>query len=59
METDLEKAYEIVRKHTPFVGGDALLDNIVKVVAEGIACGREGRTLRLADRAAPDLQLSN
>jgi hypothetical protein len=47
MESDLEKAREIVRKCTPFVGGDALLDSIVKVVAEGIALGREERTLAI------------
>ena len=44
MELDLEKAHEIVRKNTPFVGGDSLFDNVAKVVAEGIALGREERT---------------
>jgi hypothetical protein len=37
MMFDLEIARTIVRRHAPFVQGEALLENIAKAVAEGIA----------------------
>ena len=45
MENDLQKAREIAHKHSPFVSGDAMLENIAKAVADGIATGREERPL--------------
>lgn len=52
MQRDMEKAREIVRKHSPFVGGDGLLEKIAKAVAEGIALGREeSREMRAPDHA--------
>jgi hypothetical protein len=40
MKTDLEMAREIVLRHSPFVGGEALAENIARAVADGIALGR-------------------
>jgi len=40
MQTDLEKARDIARRHGPFVGGDALKETIAKAIAEGISLGR-------------------
>jgi hypothetical protein len=40
MKTDLEMAREIVLRHSPFVGGEALAENIAGAVAEGIALDR-------------------
>jgi hypothetical protein len=50
MKSDMEKAREIVRKHSPFVSGERLLESITKAVAEGIALGREERQ----EMTAPD-----
>jgi hypothetical protein len=41
MMFDLEIARIIVGRHAPFVQGDAMLENISKAVAEGIAFGRK------------------
>lgn len=45
--SDIEKARGIVRKHAPFVGGPALLEDVTKAVADGIVLGRE-EALRLS-----------
>jgi hypothetical protein len=50
VEIDLENARKIVHKHAPFVGGEVLLEDVAKAVADGIAFGRaEALTL---DRSA-------
>jgi hypothetical protein len=42
METDLDKAREIVRKHVRFIGRMGMMhENIAMAVAEGIALGRK------------------
>jgi len=38
---DLARAREIARKHSPFVGGDMLLESVAKAIAQRIAEGRE------------------
>jgi hypothetical protein len=53
MSPDLETARDIVRKYTPFVGGDGLLDSIAKSVAEGISVGRNERTLAATSQDSP------
>jgi hypothetical protein len=54
MENDLQKAREIARKHSPFVGGNGMLENIAKAIADGIAMGREERPMpaHVAKKAA-------
>jgi hypothetical protein len=49
MAADLEKAREIVRKHSSFIGpGGTMPENIAKVVAEAIAAGRKEALERVA-----------
>jgi hypothetical protein len=59
METDLDKAREIVRKHIRFIGRMGMMhENIAIAVAQGIALGRK-EGIAMAAEAVSRLKSEN
>jgi hypothetical protein len=59
METDLDKAREIIRKHVRFIGRMGMMhENIAMAVAEGIALGRK-EGIAMAAEAISQLKQEN
>jgi hypothetical protein len=59
METDLDKAREIVRKHIRFIGRMGMMhENIAIAVAQGIALGRK-EGIAMAAEAVSRLKSGN